>query len=66
VLLRNPNCIEDIMLDKIGMRRMAIILAIILYKQLQRALGRKSSNVEGQSVFGMTTIKVELYSPTSY
>lgn len=57
---RKANCYEEIWFDRMGFRRSAMILAVILYRQLQRDMGLKSLKEVGWSDSGMRAIKVDL------
>jgi len=46
--------------DNIDCRRLAILLALILYMQLQKDIGLKSSKEEDLSALGIRAMKVEL------
>ena len=53
---KKANCSAEMWLDKIGWRR----LDMILYKQLHKEMGQKSLKEVGLSVLWMSAMKVEL------
>jgi hypothetical protein len=59
-VLKESKLLRGYVSERIGFSRFAMIFAIILYRQLQREMGRKSLNEEGLSDFRMRAMKVDL------
>lgn len=57
---KKPNCVFEMLHDRIGFRQIAIILAMILYIQLHREIGLNSSKETGASDLGIIARKVVL------